>query len=51
MGIVAGFGMKVIVDKVGMNNGAAFAVGLSQDSTFGFSSIFGYQPIYDIQQQ
>jgi hypothetical protein len=51
MGIVAGFGIKVIADKVEMNNGAAFTVGLSQASTLGLSSICGYQPIWDIQQQ
>jgi hypothetical protein len=51
MGVVVGFGISSIASQVGVNNGAVFMVGLGQASTFGISSFFGYQPVWDIQSQ
>lgn len=51
IGLIVGFGVSVIADKVGNNQGAVFTVGVGQASTLGVSSMFGYNPVWDIHRQ
>jgi hypothetical protein len=51
IGIIVGYGITVIAQKIGSNNGAVMIVGLNQVASFGVSSWFGYDPVWDIQMQ